>query len=75
MMFLSVLEFIKCLWELIGLFSDYNNRCDWWSVHVCSVKPKNAAGRSECAYADVLDEVNKWEEWYMWQYCGYCDNH
>ena len=25
-MFLLVLEFIKCLWELIGLLSDYHNR-------------------------------------------------
>ena len=25
MMFLLVLEFIKCLWELIGLLSDYHN--------------------------------------------------
>ena len=24
-MFLLVLEFIKCLWELIGLLSDYHN--------------------------------------------------
>ena len=30
MMFLSVLEFIKCLWDLIRLLSDYHNslRCD-----------------------------------------------
>ena len=26
MMFLLVLEFIKCLWELIGLLSNYHNR-------------------------------------------------
>ena len=25
MMFLLVFEFIKCLWELIGLLSDYHN--------------------------------------------------
>ena len=29
-MFLLVLEFIKCLWELIGLLSDYHNMIlDW----------------------------------------------
>ena len=29
MMFLSVLEFIKCLWELTGLLSNYHNTSDY----------------------------------------------
>ena len=39
MMFLLVLEFIKCLWELIGLLSNYHNRSHYASINLHNLHP------------------------------------
>ena len=40
MMFLLVLEFIECLWELIGLLSDYQHGCTYTSYFTSAVTPE-----------------------------------